>query len=92
MTEPSTTLPIDLRLPPDPAMSKVLRLAASGVGSLCGFTIREIEEIKLAVSEVLIALIEHGGAGPTQAAPVAIQVIRDYVRLKADHAAKKVAP
>lgn len=64
MTEPSTTLPIDLRLPPDPAMSKVLRLAASGVGSLCGFTIREIEEIKLAVSEVLIALIEHGAGEP----------------------------
>lgn len=62
--QPSTTVPIDLRLPPDPAMSKVLRLAASGVASLCGFTIREIEEIKLAVSEVLIALIEHGAGEP----------------------------
>ena len=40
----------------------------------------------------VIALIEHGGAGPTQAAPVAIQVVRDYVRLKAEHAANKVAP
>jgi hypothetical protein len=62
--EQSTTVPIELRLPPDPAMSKVLRLAASGVASLCGFTVREIEEIKLAVSEVLIALIEHGAGQP----------------------------
>ncbi|MEQ1702552.1 MAG: hypothetical protein ABMA25_20780 [Ilumatobacteraceae bacterium] len=62
----SRTVPIDLRLPPDPAMSKVLRLAASGVASLCGFTIREIDEIKLAVSEVLIALIEHGAGEPVE--------------------------
>ena len=55
--------PIDLRLPADPSMSKVLRLAASGVASLGGFTVLEIEEIKLAVSEVLIALIEHGAGG-----------------------------
>lgn len=62
----STTVPIDLRLPPDPAMSKVLRLAASGVASLCGFTVREIEEIKLAVSEVMIALVEHGSGDPVE--------------------------
>ena len=45
-------------------MSKVLRLAASGVASLYGFTVEEIEDIKLAVSEVLIALIEHGSGEP----------------------------
>jgi penicillin-binding protein 2 len=28
-------------------------------------------------------LIEHGGSGPTQAAPIAMQVIREYERLKA---------
>ena len=60
----STTVPIEMRLPPDPAMSKVVRLAASGLASLCGFTVGEIEEIKLAVSEVLIALIEHGAGEP----------------------------
>lgn len=30
------------------------------MASLAGFTVDEIEDIKIAVSEVLIALIEHG--------------------------------
>jgi anti-sigma regulatory factor (Ser/Thr protein kinase) len=56
--------PVEVRVPPDPALSQVLRLAASGMASLAGFTIDEIEKIKVAVSEVLIALIEHGGGAP----------------------------
>jgi hypothetical protein len=56
--------PIEIRVPPDPALSRVLRLAASGVASLAGFTVDEIENIKIAVSEVLIALIEHGSGAP----------------------------
>jgi penicillin-binding protein 2 len=31
----------------------------------------------------VIALVEHGGAGPTVAAPIAIQVIREYARITA---------
>ena len=60
MTEPSTIGPVELRLPPDPTLSRVLRLAASGIAGMAGFTIDEIEDIKIAVSEVLLALIEHG--------------------------------
>ena len=45
-------------------MSKVLRLAASGVASLGGFSVEEIEEVKIAVSEVMIALVEHGSGDP----------------------------
>jgi hypothetical protein len=56
--------PIEIRVPPEPSLSRVLRLAASGVASLAGFTIDEIENIKIAVSEVLIALIEHGAGEP----------------------------
>ena len=61
MTEPVSIGPIELRLPPDPTLSRVLRLAASGIAGMAGFTVDEIEDIKIAVSEVLLALIEHGG-------------------------------
>lgn len=56
--------PVYLRVPPEPSLSQVLRLAAGGLASLAGFTVDEIEKIKVAVSEVLIALIEHGGGAP----------------------------
>jgi penicillin-binding protein 2 len=36
----------------------------------------------------VIVLIEHGGSGPTQAAPVAMQVIKEYHRLQAARATK----
>ncbi len=53
--------PVRLSVPAEPSMSRVARLAASGLASLAGCTVDEIEDIKIAVSEVLIALIEHGG-------------------------------
>jgi len=52
--------PVKIQVPPDPSLSRVLRLAASGMASVAEFTVDEIEDIKVAVSEVLIALIEHG--------------------------------
>ena len=61
MTDRTTIGPVLLRLPPDPTLSRVLRLAASGIAGMAGFTVDEIEDIKIAVSEVLLALIEHGG-------------------------------
>jgi hypothetical protein len=61
VTESATIGPVLLKLPPDPTLSRVLRLAASGLAGMAGFTIDEIEDIKIAVSEVLLALIEHGG-------------------------------
>lgn len=66
MAEPGVIGPILLRLPPDPALSRVLRLAASGIAAMAGFTVDETEDIKIAVSEVLLALIEHGGGKPIE--------------------------
>lgn len=57
---PTNPGPVRLSVPPDPSLSRVARLAASGLASLAGCTVDEIEDIKIAVSEVLIALIEHG--------------------------------
>ena len=56
--------PVLVRLPPTPGLSRVLRLAASGIAAMAGFTVDETEDIKIAVSEVLLALIEHGGGEP----------------------------
>lgn len=36
----------------------------------------------------VVVLVEHGGSGPTQAAPVAIQIVREYGRLAAQRAGK----
>jgi len=71
MTEVQTpgtavTGPVQLRLPADPSMSRVLRLAASGLASLSGFSIDEIEDLKMTVSELLIVLIEHGEGRPVE--------------------------
>jgi sirohydrochlorin ferrochelatase len=51
---------IEIRVPADAQLSRVLRLAASGVASLAQRTVDDIEDIKIAVSEVFLALIEHG--------------------------------
>jgi hypothetical protein len=56
--------PVEIRVPAEPAFSRVLRLAASGMASLNHHSIDEIEDIKIAVSEVFLALIEHGGGTP----------------------------
>jgi penicillin-binding protein 2 len=36
----------------------------------------------------VVVLVEHGGAGPKIAAPIAIQIVRDYERQKAQRAGK----
>ena len=66
MGEPPAIGPVTISLPPDPALSRVLRLAASGIAAMAGFTIDEAEDIKIAVSEVLLALIEHGEGAPIE--------------------------
>ena len=49
-----------LRIPADPAMSRVARLAAGGLASLQALDVDQIEDVKIAVSEIILALIEHG--------------------------------
>jgi hypothetical protein len=53
-----------LTVPAEPAMSRVARLAASGLASLAGCSLDEIEDIKIAISEALIVLVEHGDGAP----------------------------
>lgn len=39
----------------------------------------------------VVVLVEHGGSGPTVAAPIAIQIIREYHRIMQSRATKNVA-
>lgn len=61
MTEQLTTIgPVRVELPPVSTMSRVARLTATGVASMAGFSIDEIDDINVIVSEVMVALVEHG--------------------------------
>ena len=61
MTDQLTTIgPVRVELPPASAMSRVARLTATGVAAMAGFTIDEIDDINVIVSEVMVALVEHG--------------------------------
>ena len=55
--------PVEVRIPADPGLVSAIRLTASGIASFAKCTIAEIDDVKLAVSEVLLALIEHGCGG-----------------------------
>lgn len=60
----ATDRPVLLTVPAEPSMSRVARLAASGLASLAGFNVDEIEDIKIAISEALIVLVEHCDGSP----------------------------
>jgi anti-sigma regulatory factor (Ser/Thr protein kinase) len=52
--------PVTLVLPPIPSMVRVGRLTASSVASLADMTIDDIDDIKIAVSEMITLLIQSG--------------------------------
>jgi hypothetical protein len=55
-----------LELPPDPRLLRVLRLVASGVASLGGFSLESVEEIRVAVDELGSTLIGASTGGPIE--------------------------
>jgi anti-sigma regulatory factor (Ser/Thr protein kinase) len=60
LTELATIGPVHLDVPPLSSMSRLARLTGTGVASMAGFTIDEIDDINVIVSEVMVALVEHG--------------------------------
>ena len=59
-----TAGPVTLTFPAEAGMARVGRLTASSVASLADLSVDDIEDIKIAVSEVVTLLIEHGNGGP----------------------------
>jgi serine/threonine-protein kinase RsbW len=55
-TDPSSTR-LELVIPADPRMLRVLRLVASGVASLGAFDLESVEEVRVAVDELGSTLI-----------------------------------
>jgi hypothetical protein len=52
---------IELRIPPDPAYVRVARLAAGDMGGRVGFSVDELDDVRLAVDELCAVLIGAGG-------------------------------
>ncbi|MGK2948088.1 MAG: hypothetical protein ACSLFP_05915 [Acidimicrobiales bacterium] len=59
-----TDATLQLVLPADPRMLRVLRLVASGVASLGAFDIESIEEVRVAVDELGSTLISASAGAP----------------------------
>jgi hypothetical protein len=57
-----TTLdgPIELTLPADTRLLRLVRLVASGLASTAGFDVDELEDLRIAVDEAVAALLEGG--------------------------------
>lgn len=55
---------LHLQVPADPVLIRVVRLATSGIASMCGFDLDGIEDLKLAVDEVCATLMEMADAAP----------------------------
>ena len=65
MTEPAPTH-LQLTLPPDPQLLRVLRLVASGVASLGHLDLSSVEEVRVAVDELGSTLIAASTGGPIE--------------------------
>ena len=63
MTEPTH---LELSLPPDPQLLRVLRLVASGLASLGHFDLSSVEEVRVAVDELGSTLIAASTGGPIE--------------------------
>ena len=54
---------VALSVPADPRHLRLARLTASGFSADLGFSIDEVEELRLAVGEASALLVEHAAAG-----------------------------
>ena len=63
-SDPEVPTTLQLVLPADPRMLRVLRLVASGMASLGAFDLDAVEEVRVAVDELGSTLISGGSGGP----------------------------
>src|SRR5437764_13357727 len=65
-TEPMKVDPghpfVEFRIPPDPAYVRIARLAAGDMGGRVGFSIDELDDVRLAVDEMCAVLFGPGAS------------------------------
>jgi len=52
---------VEFRIPADPAYVRIARLAAGDMGGRAGFSVDELDDVRLAVDEMCATLISAGG-------------------------------
>lgn len=55
---------MDVTIAPDPLLLRPVRLALGGVASLAGFDVEAIDDLRVAVNELVATLIERGDGSP----------------------------
>ncbi len=56
--------PIELLLPADTRLVRVIRLVASGLATTAGFDVDQLEDLRIGVDEAVAALLEGGDGSP----------------------------
>lgn len=60
MPTPATDSPVRVVLPSEPQYARIARLVASGMGTLAGFDLDAIEDLRISIDELFVELIELG--------------------------------
>ena len=56
--------PVELTLPADSRLVRLVRLMASGLASTAGFDVDDLDDLRIGVDEVVAALLEGGDGSP----------------------------
>ena len=80
---------IELTIPADPRLLRLVRLVASGLASTAGFDVDELDDLRIAVDEAVTALLE-GGDGSSL--PIRFEVDGGQVAMTGETPAKDGDP
>lgn len=80
---------VELVLPPDPQMLRIVRLVASGLASIADLDLDGVEEVRVAADELVSTLIEASAGGVVN---VRLTVSADRLRIEASTAVGDGAP
>jgi hypothetical protein len=86
---PTGDTSLELVLPPDPQMLRIVRLVASGLASIADLDLDGVEEVRVAADELVSTLIE---ASSGDVVHVRLTVTADRLRIEASTALSNGSP